>query len=181
VGDTESLLGSAGPKFGHDVTQNVPDPHIRYGIIDGFNGLWRIQLETLVKGDYTIPGDQIIHYPPVVGRQQVYVQPVCVSAGAVWSDAEGVLRVCAGLLQEDGGGTGRTCCMWGYWILQDQQALLSYSYNGEVMTIDPVSTANDGWETFLGVYNQWCSDRNGVPLLNQTWGADPGDCAEGVW
>ena len=38
---------------------------------------------------------------------------------------------------------------------------------------NPVSTGNEGWETFLGVYNQWCSDRNGVPLLNQTWGLTP--------
>jgi hypothetical protein len=36
------------------------------------------------------------------------------------------------------------------------------------MTIDPVSTANPGWDDFLTAYNQWCSDRNGVPLLNQT-------------
>jgi FAD/FMN-containing dehydrogenase len=57
--------------------------------------------------------------------------------------------------------------------LKDQQALLSYSYNGNVMTIDPVSTANPGWEEFLAAYNQFCSDRNGVPLLNQTFGLTP--------
>jgi hypothetical protein len=54
------------------------------------------------------------------------------------------------------------------WIAQDQQSLFSYSFDNNVMTIDPVSTANEGWQTFLDVYNQWCSDRNGVPLLNQT-------------
>jgi hypothetical protein len=36
-----------------------------------------------------------------------------------------------------------------------------------------VSTANPGWEDFLTDYNQFCSDRNGVPLLNQTWGLTP--------
>ena len=36
------------------------------------------------------------------------------------------------------------------------------------MTIDPVSTANPGWFDFLDAYNQFCSDRNGKPLLNQT-------------
>ena len=61
----------------------------------------------------------------------------------------------------------------GYWIKQDQQALLSYSYNGNVMTIDPVSTANPGWDEFLEAYNQFCSERNGVPLLNQTYGLTP--------
>jgi hypothetical protein len=41
------------------------------------------------------------------------------------------------------------------------------------MTIDPVSTANPGWEDFLTAYNQFCSDRNGRPLLNQTPGLTP--------
>jgi len=41
-------------------------------------------------------------------------------------------------------------------------------YAGDVMTIDPVSTANPGWTTFLDTYNQFCSDRGGIPLLNQT-------------
>jgi hypothetical protein len=38
------------------------------------------------------------------------------------------------------------------------------------MTVDPVSTANPGWFEFLDAYNQFCSDRNGKPLLNQTPG-----------
>ena len=41
------------------------------------------------------------------------------------------------------------------------------------MTIDPVSTANPGWFEYLDAYNQFCSDRNGKPLLNQTPGLTP--------
>ena len=37
----------------------------------------------------------------------------------------------------------------GYRIAKDQQSLLSYSFNGNVMTIDPVSTSNPGWKQFL--------------------------------
>ncbi len=51
--------------------------------------------------------------------------------------------------------------------------MLSYSYDGPVMTIDPVSTGNPGWKPFLDAYNQFCSDRGGVPLLNQTYGLTP--------
>jgi hypothetical protein len=50
---------------------------------------------------------------------------------------------------------------------------LSYSYDGPVITIDPVSTANPGWEDFIAAYNQFCADRNGKPLLNQTVGLTP--------
>ena len=56
------------------------------------------------------------------------------------------------------------------WVAQDQSSLLSYSYNGNMITIDPVSTANPGWTEFLVAYNQFCSDRGGVPLMNQTFG-----------
>ncbi|MGC2498262.1 MAG: FAD-dependent oxidoreductase [Acidobacteriaceae bacterium] len=49
------IWGTSGPKFGHDVEQNVAIPSIRYGIIDTFNGAWRLQLETIVSSDYTIP------------------------------------------------------------------------------------------------------------------------------
>jgi hypothetical protein len=38
------------------------------------------------------------------------------------------------------------------------------------MTLDPVSTGNPGWREFLQHYNRFCSDRRGVPLLNQTFG-----------
>ena len=38
------------------------------------------------------------------------------------------------------------------------------------MTVDPVSTGNPGWHTFLKAYNEFCSAGDGVPLLNQTYG-----------
>jgi hypothetical protein len=59
----------------------------------------------------------------------------------------------------------------GYRIAQDQNSLLSYSYDGNVMTMDPVSTGNPGWTAFLEAYNQFCSDNGGIPLFNQTFGA----------
>ncbi|ADW69365.1 FAD-binding oxidoreductase [Granulicella tundricola] len=163
--------GSAGPKFGHDVSQNISIPKIRYGILDGFNATWRFQLENLVCGDYTIPGDQIIHYPPVSDDSRytfsLFAFPeadyaVCISD---------FFKFVKDYYNEKG---YRSNLLYvGYWIMQDQQSLLSYSYNGPVMTIDPVSTANDGWVDFLAAYNQFCSDRNGVPLLNQTYGLTP--------
>ena len=58
----------------------------------------------------------------------------------------------------------------GYRIAKDQQSLMSYSFDGNVMTIDPVSTANPGWREFLLDLNQWCTDEGGIPLPNQTFG-----------
>jgi FAD/FMN-containing dehydrogenase len=58
----------------------------------------------------------------------------------------------------------------GYRVAEDQSSLLSYSYDGNMITIDPVSTGGEAWVTFLGAYNQFCSDHGGVPLMNQTFG-----------
>jgi hypothetical protein len=56
----------------------------------------------------------------------------------------------------------------GYWIAQDRGSLLSYSWDGGVMTIDPVSTGNPGWSDFLVAYNEFCAAHHGIPLFNQT-------------
>ena len=163
--------GSAGPKFGHDVTAHVSDPTLRYGIIDKFNALWRFQLENIVTGDYTIPGDQIIHYPPVADDSRYTFSLFAFPVEDYPARITEFFQYARDYYAKKG---YRSNLLYvGYWILQDQQALLSYSYNGDVMTIDPVSTANPGWEDFLTDYNQFCSDRNGVPLLNQTWGLTP--------
>ena len=56
----------------------------------------------------------------------------------------------------------------GYRINADDSSMFSYSFRGNVMTFDPVSTANPGWEDFLTAYNELCSSLGGVPLFNQT-------------
>ena len=58
----------------------------------------------------------------------------------------------------------------GYRITQDQQSHFSYSHDGNILTINPISTANPGWIDFLHVYNDFASERGGRPLFNQTYG-----------
>lgn len=62
-------------------------------------------------------------------------------------------------------------CMCGFAVAAEGNA--SYSWDGPVMTIDPVSTGNPGWNGFIDAYNQFCSDRNGKPVLNQTCALTP--------
>jgi hypothetical protein len=56
----------------------------------------------------------------------------------------------------------------GYRILQDQSSLFSYTWDSNVLTIDPVSTGEKGWIDFLKAYNDFCSEHGGWPLFNQT-------------
>ena len=162
------IWGTSGPKFGSEIEKTVSIPKVRYGIIDAFNAAWRLQLETIVSSDNTIPCDQIIDYPPVAGDSR-YTFSLFAFPEADYPQAiTDFFKFCNDYYAKTG---YRSNLLYvGYRIEQDQRSLLSYSWGGTVMTIDPVSTANPGWETFLAVYNQFCSDRNGVPLLNQTYG-----------
>jgi FAD/FMN-containing dehydrogenase len=162
------IWGKSGPKFGHDVEKNVSNASIRYGIIDAFNAAWRLQLENIVSSDYTIPGDQIIDYPPVSDDSR-YTFSLFAFPEDKFPDAlTSFYKFCNDYYKEKG---YRSNLLYvGYRIAQDQKALMSYSYDETVMTLDPVSTANPGWEDFLVAYNQFCVDLGGKPLLNQTPG-----------
>ncbi len=160
--------GTAGPRFGHDAERDIPDPEARYSIIEAFNAMWRFKLENIIVSENTLAPDQTILYPPVSNDSRytfsLFAFPdeqygETLLAYAEWvNDYYRRKHYRTNLLHV------------GYRIAQDQQALLWYWYDGPVMTIDPVSTANPGWKAFLAAYNDWCIDRGGVPLLNQTFG-----------
>ena len=164
------IWGTTGPKLGHDVEQNISDLSVRYGIIDSFNASWRFQLENLVVSDNTVPSDQIIDYPPVSDDHRYTFS---LSAFAE-EDYPRVLTDFFKFAKDYYTQKGyRSNLLYvGYRILKDQKALLSYSWDGNVMTVDPVSTGNPGWWDFLAAFNQFCMDRDGKPLLNQTFGLD---------
>ena len=162
------IWGTSGPKLGYDTEKNVSNRTIRYGIIDAFNASWRLTLENIVSSDNTIPGDQIINYPPVSNDSRYTFSLFAFPEGDYPAAITDFFKFCKDYYAQTG---YRSNLLYvGYRIGQDQKSLLSYSWDGTVMTIDPVSTGNPGWDEFLVVYNQFCSQRNGVPLFNQTAG-----------
>ncbi len=160
--------GTSGPRLAHEIGRHVHSPAIRYGIIDHFNGLWRLQLERFVESDHTSPPDQIIRYPES-GSDNGYTFSLFAFPEADFPAAlTDFVAFCKDYYAQEG---YRSDLLYvGYWIAQDPKALLSYSSGGNVMTIDPVSTGGPGWKEFLNAYNQFCVERNGLPLLNQTFG-----------
>jgi FAD/FMN-containing dehydrogenase len=160
------LWAKSGPLVCSQVERDISIPEIRYKVIDGFNALWRFKLENLIRSENTVATDQIIRYPTVSDDSRYTF--------SLWAFPEenypAVLREYfkwARKYYHDVGYRNNMLYV-GYRILKDQNALFSYSYDGDVMTIDPVSTANPGWSTFLDAYNEFCSDHEGIPLLNQT-------------
>jgi hypothetical protein len=59
-----------------------------------------------------------------------------------------------------------------YFIRQDNSSILSYTHEGDIMSIDPIhactTTDREDWNYFLKRFNDWASQRNGIPLLNQS-------------
>ena len=68
--------------------------------------------------------------------------------------------------------TGFRCNMplGAYRIRRDTNSLLSYSYDQEVFSIDPIhaSTDNTAWHYFLQQFNEFAYLQGGIPLLNQS-------------
>jgi FAD/FMN-containing dehydrogenase len=162
------LWATAGPAFCAQVEHDITIPAIRYKVIDGFNALWRFKLENLIRSDNTVSTDQIIRYPPAAGPGR-YTFSLFAFPEAVYPAV--LPRYCefSRKYYRDKGYRINMLCV-GYRIAKDRNALLSYSWDGDVMTIDPVSTANPGWNAFLDAYNRFCIDHSGIPLMNQTLG-----------
>jgi FAD/FMN-containing dehydrogenase len=159
---------TAGPLFCHEVEENTPVPAIRYAVIDGFNAMMRFKLTNLIRSDYTIATDQIIRYPEASDASRYTFSLWAFPEERYPTVLPEYFQFCRDYYAQHGYRTNMLNV--GYRIAKDQQSLLSYSFDGTVMTVDPVSTGNQGWRDFLGAYNEFCSARGGAPLLNQTYG-----------
>ena len=165
------MWATAGPLFCARVESEIANKDIRYGVINSFCALWRFKLENFVSSDYTIAADQIIRYPTVADDSRYTFSLSAFPEATYTSVLADYFAFCKQYYAQQGYRTNMLNV--GYWIAQDQSSLLSYSYDGGVMTIDPVSTGNPGWPEFLTAYNQFCSAHGGIPLFNQTDGITP--------
>lgn len=68
--------------------------------------------------------------------------------------------------------TGFRCNMplGAYHIHLDTSSLLSYTYDEEIFSLDPIhaSTDNTAWFAFLKAFNDFAYQNHGIPLLNQS-------------
>jgi hypothetical protein len=59
-----------------------------------------------------------------------------------------------------------------YFIRQDTSSLLSYTHDGDIISLDPIHAPGErdqaAWNTFLLAFNDWAHPRGGIPLLNQS-------------
>lgn len=154
------------PRWGFNVSRLVTSRWLSSALIDFYNQMIVLALTKVIKGKATLPMAQQIRYPAVSNNSRYLF--------SIWAFPEEryveCLRAYFELSKEHYKRTGYRINLLsvGYRILADQSSLFSYSYDGTVITFDPVSTGNFGWDTFLREYNTMCSELGGTPLFNQT-------------
>jgi FAD/FMN-containing dehydrogenase len=150
---------------GQAIRRFIPSRPVRDLLYQQIGWLSQTFLNRLGAPD-SYPADQQIRYPEVSNFTR-YTFSIWAFPESSFPDAvRGYFAFC-----KDHYRTGRYRCDMlnvGYRINQDQRALLSYTYDGTAMTLDPVSTAGPGWPEFLDAYNEFCSRRGASPLFNQT-------------
>jgi FAD/FMN-containing dehydrogenase len=172
------LWGTLGPAFCRQVEDEIADKTVRYGVIDGFCAMWRFKLTELIRSDYTIAKDQMIRYPHPATNSRYTFSFWAIPEERFPAAFTSYFQFCRDYYQQKGYRSNMISV--GYRVAKDQQSLLSYSYDGNAMTVDPVSTANPGWEAFLDAYNELSSNAGGIPLLNQTARLTPAQARNGL-
>jgi len=126
----------------------------------------RQALVLVVRSDRTWPHAQIINYPRDPGANKYLFSMWAFREPGFFDILEEYCNFCIAYEAK----TGYRCNLpsVGYSIARDVEALLSYSWEGATLSIDPASTGGKEWEEFLRVYNDFCNQRRGVPLFNQT-------------
>lgn len=154
------------PLYAYLVSTYVVFPKLRDVLIDWYNRLLVAALLLIVRGSRTSATAQQIRYPAQSDNSRYTF--------SIWAFPEDTyiesLRRYFAFSRDYFGRYGYRVNMMsvGYRIEADQSSLFSYSFHGGVMTFDPVSTGNPGWEPFLHAYNDLCSELGGTPLFNQT-------------
>lgn len=156
------------PAFGRIVTTLVPIAWMRGWIMDRYNCLSHWVITRVLRGTNTSPADQIIRYAPKAGFAAYTFSIWGFAQESYGQTLREYYQFCKTYFKEN----GYRCDLLnvGYAIAQDRQGIFSYTRHGPTLTIDPVSTGSTGWESFVAAYNNFCSERGGTPLLNQTEG-----------
>ncbi len=161
-----SVIANVLPAFGSTVSNVVSLPSVRYFLIEHFNTVMRSTLDRASRNVTVYPIEWVRRLPKDAGRtrftystwafpQADYPELIAQYFGFC-RDYYKRQRYRANLLH------------LGHRLHKDPSSVLSPSLTGPVVTLDPSSTGDEGWEDFVIEFNEFCSQRGGIPLLNQT-------------
>lgn len=159
------------PTVGAAAERYIPGHGSSYRVMNVMNRAAQVLVFPRLKARHTVPTDQIIRYPGKSGSSRFTF--------SIWAFQEqqypDTLLEYLRFAEDHHDRTGYRPNLLdvGYRVEQDDSSLFSYAHDGPVLTIDPVSTGGPAWKDFLEAFNEFCSDRDGKPLFNQTWGLKP--------
>ena len=159
------------PGVGTFASRFIPIKSLRYFLINRFNRITQFALKLVVNSEHTIATDQMIRYPPKAGMIKYTFSIWAFPEAEYTSVLHAYFEFCRQHYREH----GYRCDLLnvGYRIAEDTSSLFSYSFDGNVLTVDPVASGASGWDDFLKAYNRFCSQHGGVPLFNQTKWIEP--------
>jgi L-gulonolactone oxidase len=155
-----------GPALSHWIRGRTKSPRVVAAADDLNFSILRQGLVRIVRHDATWPHAQHINYPRDPGSNKYLFSMWAFREGGFFNILEQYCDFCIDHAKR----TGYRCDLpsVGYAIAADRNALLSYCWDGNTLSIDPASTGGKEWEEFLHAYNDFCSARGGQPLFNQT-------------
>lgn len=161
-----TLWKDVGPLYAYLVRRFVPSRRVRDALLTLLSRVTFPILRHVIRGTRTRAGGQQIHYPPVANDCK-YTFSIWAYPAHRYPDA---LRAYFAFCKDYEATTGFrvTLPSVGYRTGQDTEALLSYSFDEEAITIDPVTTPEPGWDLFLEAYAELAQQHGGIPLFNQT-------------
>eukprot|EP00117_Sycon_ciliatum_P000190 scpid52281/ scgid6359/ len=152
-----------GPVLG-SISMSIPRPLL--GIYSSVTNLVLLKTLGVLAGYRILPAEQIILYEEKPLRASQYTFSINTFSVGTFKEA---MRDYFAFVRDYYERTGwRTSLLHvGYRVCQDTRSYLSYTADGESMSLDPVTNADGGWYPFLKDYNKFCMAHNGKPLMNQ--------------
>ena len=164
------LWNFEGAHIGQFIERYFTDPTLRNELQQGTDDVAKLLYESLhLAGGITILApDKTINYEETPPSAK-YAFTFWTFPRPVWL---ATLRSYLDFADQHFKATGFRCNMplGAYFIRLDKGSLLSYTYDQEMFSLDPINAPFDlpAWQNFLVAFNDWAFQNHGVPLLNQS-------------
>ena len=164
------LWNFGGAHIGHFIDEFISDSGLRNAVQQGAFDAAKFLYGTLhlFGGISLLAPDKTIDYRNTPASAK-YAFTFWAFPRAQWLDT---LRAYLDFADQHFKTTGFRCNMplGAYHIRRDSNSILSYTYDQEVFSIDPIHAVTDlaAWQDFLRQFNDFSYQRNGIPLLNQS-------------
>lgn len=156
--------------FAHLIDQFISRKELREAAQQGFMEGEKLLFEALrlLDGITLLAPDKIIDYSSTEPPDR-YAFTFWAFPCANWLT---ILREYLDFADKHFEDTGFRCNMplGAYHIRKDQSSILSYTHDQDIFSIDPIHSSTDdaAWHHFLRQFNEFATQRGGIPLLNQS-------------